>query len=51
MGGSIATKTCSFILNHHADDEWARAIQGLFIIDVVEGSAVEALPFMENKVI
>ena len=47
MGGSISTKTTDFILKNHANEEWASHIKGLFIIDVVEGSALDALPFME----
>lgn len=51
MGGSIATKTCSKIINDHKTDEWHKQLQGLFVIDVVEGSAMDALPFMENIVV
>lgn len=47
MGGSIATKTATKILNEMKDSELAKALVTLFIIDVVEGSAMEALPFME----
>ena len=50
MGGSIATKATAKILNDHASEEFAKAIQGLFVIDVVEGTAMEALPFMEDIV-
>jgi protein phosphatase methylesterase 1 len=50
MGGSIATKTASKILQDHKTDEWHKQLQGLFVIDVVEGSAMDALPFMENIV-
>jgi protein phosphatase methylesterase 1 len=50
MGGSIATKTVDFVLKNHKDEEWAQHIKGLFIIDVVEGSAMDALPFMESIV-
>lgn len=50
MGGSIATKATDYINQNHKDDKWAEHIKGLFIIDVVEGSAMEALPFMENIV-
>lgn len=51
MGGSIATKATAKILNEYATEEWSKAVQGLFIIDVVEGSAMDALPFMENIVL
>jgi protein phosphatase methylesterase 1 len=47
MGGSIATKTASKIKNHMKDSILSKAIVSLFIIDVVEGTAMEALPFME----
>ena len=47
MGGSIATKTSDYIMKNHKEEEWANHIKGLFIIDVVEGSALDALPFME----
>lgn len=50
MGGSIATKTSQKILLDHKGDEWHKQLQGLFVIDVVEGSAMDALPFMENIV-
>lgn len=51
MGGSIATKATSKILNDFKTEEWQKQVQGLFVIDVVEGSAMEALPFMENIVL
>ena len=47
MGGSIATKTIDFINKNHNGEDWAAHVKGLFIIDVVEGSALDALPFME----
>lgn len=47
MGGSIATKTACKVLADMKDSELAKAIVTLFIIDVVEGTAMEALPFME----
>lgn len=50
MGGSIATKTVDLILKEHKDEKWASHVKGLFIIDVVEGSAMDALPFMESIV-
>lgn len=51
MGGSIATKTASKILQDYATEDWHRQLQGLIVIDVVEGSAMDALPFMENIVL
>ena len=51
MGGSIATKAVAFLLNHEAEYlKIAQKIQGLIVIDVVEGTAMEALPFMESIV-
>jgi len=51
MGGSIAVKTVHHIQTLNGEEEWAKHIMGLFVIDVVEGSAMEALPFMENIVL
>ena len=50
MGGSIATKCIDFINQNHSQEPWAAHVKGLFIIDVVEGSAMDALPFMEQIV-
>ena len=50
MGGSISTKTAAKILAEHKSENWSKQLQGLFVIDVVEGSAMDALPFMENIV-
>ena len=51
MGGSIATKTCCEILKEEEKyKELYKKMQGLIVIDVVEGTAMEALPFMENIV-
>lgn len=47
MGGSIATKTVDQVFRENKEEEWATHIKGLFVIDVVEGSAMDALPFME----
>ena len=49
MGGSIAIKTMERI-EAMDDCQIKRAIKGLLIIDVVEGTAMEALPFMEQIV-
>jgi protein phosphatase methylesterase 1 len=51
MGGSIATKTVSEILK--SEDRYKTIcdkLSGLIVIDVVEGTAMEALPFMESIV-
>lgn len=51
MGGSIATKACAEILkNEEAYPDIYMKIQGLIVIDVVEGTAKDALPFMESVV-
>lgn len=50
MGGSIATKTADKILKEMQGHVLAKQVQGLFVIDVVEGTALEALPLMENIV-
>ena len=51
MGGSIATKTCCTILKEEEKyKELYKKMQGLIVIDVVEGTAMDALPFMENIV-
>ena len=47
MGGSIATKACSVA---YQDKELKSRVVGLIVIDVVEGTALEALPFMESIV-
>lgn len=51
MGGSVATKTCCHILKEQETyKNLYDKIQGLMVIDVVEGTAMDALPFMENIV-
>jgi protein phosphatase methylesterase 1 len=50
MGGSIATKASARITSDYKSEQWSSHLQGLFVIDVVEGSAMDALPFMENIV-
>lgn len=51
MGGSIATKACAHILSQKDKyKDLYEKIQGLICIDVVEGTAMEALPYMENIV-
>lgn len=50
MGGSIATKTAWKITQEMKDTKLYKALVSLFIIDVVEGTAMEALPFMEQIV-
>lgn len=51
MGGSIATKTVKFLIERDGQrSETEKRIQSLYVIDVVEGSAMDALPFMEDIV-
>ena len=47
MGGAIATKTVLKIETEMVDSDLAKAVNAVIIIDVVEGTAMEALPFME----
>jgi hypothetical protein len=47
MGGSIATKVAYKIEQEMKDQILFKAVLALFVIDVVEGTAMEALPFME----
>ena len=46
MGGSIAVKTVERI-EAMEDCALKRSIKGLLVVDVVEGTAMDALPFME----
>ncbi len=48
MGGSIATFAVDYITNNIP--ELSKRIQALIVIDVVEGTALEALPFMESVI-
>jgi protein phosphatase methylesterase 1 len=56
MGGSIATKATAEIMKNEDTEETGlykeltKKICGLIVIDVVEGSAIDALPFMESIV-
>lgn len=44
MGGSV----CSRVTEEAQKEDYGRKIQGMFIIDVVEGTAMDALPFMTS---
>lgn len=46
MGGAIACKATVEALK----ESYQQRVQGLVVIDVVEGTAMEALPFMEKIV-
>lgn len=50
MGGSIATKMVRRLETDLKDTPLGKALTGLIVIDVVEGTAMEALPFMEQIV-
>ena len=50
MGGSIATKVAYKIEREMKDHILNKAVVALFVIDVVEGTAMGALPFMEQIV-
>ena len=50
MGGSIATKAAAYILSELADQPISKALSSLLVVDVVEGTAMEHLPFMEQVV-
>ena len=39
-GDSIATKGSAKIMNEHKGEEWKKQLQRLFVIGVVEGSAI-----------
>jgi hypothetical protein len=47
MGGSIAVKTARRLETTLKDSLLGKALCSIVIIDVVEGTAMEALPFME----
>lgn len=50
MGGAIASKLVTLLSKHFEHQELYKKIKSLFVIDVVEGSALEALPMMEQIV-
>jgi protein phosphatase methylesterase 1 len=50
MGGSIACKVAYKIEQEMKDHVLYKAVVALFVIDVVEGTAMEALPFMEQVI-
>ena len=50
MGGAIATKTVSQLEREMNGSDLQKCVMGVVIIDVVEGTAMEALPFMEQIV-
>ncbi len=50
LGGGVAVKTCKHILKTEFNKDLYDKIQGLIVVDVVEGSAKEAIPFMMKVV-
>lgn len=50
MGGAIASKLVTFVSKTTENGELYKKIKSLFVIDVVEGTALEALPMMEHIV-
>ena len=50
LGGGVAVKTCKHILKTEFNKDLYDKIQGLIVVDVVEGSAMEAIPFMMKVV-
>ena len=50
MGGAVAVKTATK-LRSDPQNELGKRVSGVFLIDVAEGSAIDALPYMENIVL
>lgn len=50
MGGAIASKATEKMMKEKESYPFAKHLHGLFVIDVAEGSALDALPFMEQIV-
>ena len=50
LGGSVAVKTCVNIFKTEFNQDLYTKIQGLIVIDVIEGSAMEALPYMKSVI-
>ena len=50
LGGAVAVKTCSHIFKTEFNKDLYDKIQGLIVVDVIEGSAMESLPFMRSIV-
>ena len=47
MGGAICSKLVSHITGSEDEKALQKLVKGYFVIDVVEGSALEVLPMME----
>ena len=50
MGGAIAIKAANVIETEMAGSELNKAVLGLVVVDVIESTAMEALPYMETIV-
>ena len=50
LGGAVAVKTCSHIFKTEFNKDLYDKIQGIIVVDVIEGSAMESLPFMRGIV-
>ena len=50
LGGAVAVKTCSHLFKTEFNKDLYDKIQGLIVVDVIEGSAMESLPFMRSIV-
>ena len=50
MGGAIATKLVSHVVNTPEEAELAKRVKAFFVVDVVEGTALDVLPMMEQIV-
>ena len=50
MGGAIAIKVANVIETQMTGSELHKAVLGLVVVDVIESTAMEALPYMETIV-
>ena len=50
LGGAVAVKTCVHIFKTEFNKELYDKIQGIIVVDVIEGSAMEALPYMKSVI-
>ena len=50
LGGAVAVKTCCHIFKTEFNKDLYDKIQGIIVVDVIEGSAMESLPFMRSVI-
>ena len=50
LGGAVAVKTCCHIFKTEFNKKLYDKIQGIIVVDVIEGSAMDALPYMKGVV-